>query len=92
MAEGAEQPGGAPQGTPVAAGAGPGATRRAGEPTPKVLAKGLDGPDRSAPLSFSAPTADGDVERRTVLDGDGGSDGAVAKPASKARRKRDRKR
>ncbi len=58
---------------------------------PKVLAKGLEGPDRSAPLSYTAPTLDGDnVERRVERDEDG--DQRSKKPVSKARRKRDRQR
>jgi len=48
--------------------AGP-ATRREAKGAPSgrraagtVVAKGLDGPDRSAPLQYSAPTVDGDAQ------------------------------
>ena len=56
---------------------------------PVVLAKGLDAPDRSAPLQYSAPTEDGDVEVHSEA---GVDDQAAAKPVSKARRKKDGKR
>ena len=54
-----------------------------------MLAKGLDAPDRSAPLQYTAPTEDGDVEVHSEA---GVDDQAAAKPVSKARRKKDGKR
>ena len=58
------------------------------EGAPVVMAKGLDAPDRSQPLQYSAPTESGEVEVHSEA-GDGGDDEGAAKPVSKARRKKD---
>ena len=62
-------------------------TRRAAKGAPsgrraagKLVAKGLDGPDRSAPLHYSAPTVDGDASPATRADG---ADGTPARPGVK---------
>ncbi|MCL3862664.1 preprotein translocase subunit SecA [Actinotalea sp. K2] len=46
---------------PVAAAGGAPRAPRARAATPTLIAKGLDGPDRRAPLQYSAPSIDGDA-------------------------------
>ncbi len=62
-----------------------------GTAAPVVLAKGLEAPDRSAPLQYTAPTGDGDVE---VHEEASPADDAqrAARPVSKARKKKDSRR
>lgn len=61
------------------------------EGAPVVMAKGLDAPDRSQPLQYTAPTESGEVEVHSeAADGSGGD--GTAKPVSKARRKKDARR
>jgi preprotein translocase subunit SecA len=45
-------------------------------PSGTLVAKGLDGPDRSAPLQYTAPTVDGDAGVKTVT-----ADGRTAAPS-----------
>ncbi|GAB4062602.1 preprotein translocase subunit SecA [Angustibacter speluncae] len=61
------------------------------EGAPVVMAKGLDAPDRSQPLQYTAPTESGEVEVHSEAADGSGSDG-TAKPVSKARRKKDARR
>ncbi|MFP5347667.1 MAG: preprotein translocase subunit SecA [Actinomycetes bacterium] len=59
--EAAEETAEAPTEAPVPAAAGAGTQRADGEPAqPRVLAKGLEGPERPARLQYTAPTVDGD--------------------------------
>ncbi|WNB86376.1 preprotein translocase subunit SecA [Cellulomonas sp. ATA003] len=53
-----------------------GSTDAVPAPTGTLIAKGLDGPDRSAPLQYTAPTVDGDAGVRTVTARDGASEPA----------------
>lgn len=61
------------------------------EGAPVVMAKGLDAPDRSQPLQYTAPTESGEVEVHSEAADGSGADG-TAKPVSKARRKKDARR
>jgi preprotein translocase subunit SecA len=48
-------------------------------PSGTLMAKGLDGPDRSAPLQYTAPTVDGDAGAEVKLVGaDGQSSGSAS--------------
>jgi len=58
---------------------------------PVVMAKGLEAPDRSAPLQYSAPTVDGDGDVEVHSEA-GVEDDGVSKPDSKARRRKDSRR
>ncbi len=83
----------------AAAGPRPGAGADA-SPVPAegtLVAKGLEGPDRSAPLQYTAPSVDGDAGVRTVVSGGagatGGSPGSAAGDGAtsrEARRKAER--
>lgn len=61
------------------------------EGAPVVMAKGLDAPDRSQPLQYTAPTESGEVEVHSEA-ADGSNGDGTAKPVSKARRKKDARR
>jgi preprotein translocase subunit SecA len=49
-----------------------------------LVAKGLDGPDRSAPLQYSAPTVDGDAALPDLADDDGSAPPARAAGTGRA--------
>ncbi|MCL2849875.1 MAG: preprotein translocase subunit SecA, partial [Micrococcales bacterium] len=74
------------------------AAPRVRRPAPRLVAKGLDGPDRQAPLQYSAPNEDGNAETsdgvgrvrspRVSADGGGANREARRRAAKQARRKR----
>ena len=73
------------------------ATRREAKGAPSgrraagtLVAKGLEGPDRSAPLQYSAPTVDGDAQIARTATGPKGAAGAAADVNREERRKAER--
>ena len=73
------------------------ATRREAKGAPSgrraagtLVAKGLEGPDRSAPLQYSAPTVDGDAQIARTATGPKGAAGASADVNREERRKAER--
>ncbi|GAA2725954.1 preprotein translocase subunit SecA [Cellulomonas aerilata] len=61
-------------------------------PSGTLVAKGLDGPDRSAPLQYTAPTVDGDADVKTVTaDGRTGAPAAAGNGGSAAGNRGDRR-
>jgi preprotein translocase subunit SecA len=68
---------------PAAAESGPQRTRR-----PTIVAKGIDGPERRAPLQYSAPSIDGDAGAVGVASARAGSDDAGAGAAGSNREER----
>ncbi len=63
---------------PTAPVAGDNATPRSAT-TPTLLAKGLDGPERRAPLQYSAPSIDGEAGRGSQVSGGSGGVAAAEK-------------
>jgi len=63
-----------------AAEAGDGAP--AEEAAPVLVAKGIDGPERRAPLQYSAPSVDGDASPQVTRGGRGGAPAADEAPAA----------
>ncbi|HEX5331587.1 MAG TPA: preprotein translocase subunit SecA [Cellulomonas sp.] len=68
---------------PAAAEPGPQRTRR-----PTIVAKGIDGPERRAPLQYSAPSVDGDAGAAGAAPAAAGSDDASAASAGSNREER----
>jgi preprotein translocase subunit SecA len=60
-------------------------------PSGTLVAKGLDGPDRSAPLQYTAPSVDGDADVRTVTSDGRSAPAAGAGNASGAGNREDRR-
>jgi preprotein translocase subunit SecA len=98
VADGTEAaPGGAPAVTAqsaAAAAAGAGAALSAAPAAPRLVAKGIDGPERRAPLQYSAPSIDGDAGAGAASsiqddapDGDGGTTNREARRNAAKRRK-----
>ncbi|PVU82080.1 preprotein translocase subunit SecA [Cellulomonas sp. WB94] len=73
----------APSVTPAAVESGPQRTRR-----PTIVAKGIDGPERRAPLQYSAPSVDGDAGAAGAASAAAGSDDAGAGAAGSNREER----
>ncbi|MBB2922937.1 preprotein translocase subunit SecA [Cellulomonas cellasea] len=82
----------AAQAAAAAGGALPGAAP-AVPAAPKLVAKGIDGPERRAPLQYSAPSIDGDAGAAGgASEGDGARGGAAAAPTNREERRKAAKR
>ncbi|GEA88622.1 preprotein translocase subunit SecA [Cellulomonas cellasea] len=82
----------AAQAAAAAGGALPGAAPAA-PAAPKLVAKGIDGPERRAPLQYSAPSIDGDAGAAGgASEGDGARGGAAAAPTNREERRKAAKR
>jgi preprotein translocase subunit SecA len=96
VADGTEAaPGGAPAVTAqsaAAAAAGAGAALSAAPAAPRLVAKGIDGPERRAPLQYSAPSIDGDAGVAGRAADEGGGGGAAAAPTNREERRKAAKR
>ncbi|MGW6131488.1 preprotein translocase subunit SecA [Cellulomonas sp. NPDC055163] len=78
----------AAQAAAAAGGTLPGATPAA----PKLVAKGIDGPERRAPLQYSAPSIDGDAGAAGGASEGEGAGGAAATPTNREERRKAAKR
>ncbi len=63
----------APTASAPAGGARKGGPAQPRQAVPSLIAKGLDGPERRVPLSYSAPSVDGDARPATTTSGSGGA-------------------